>query len=97
MIKSELIITGNFICVFKCTIVNLATYRQFTNAAWDWIIYKKKKQTKKQKQKPEKKSGLSHNNNNNTDAFTLGGSPFTATSVHKREKQTLNVQTFNIF
>ena len=56
MIKSELIITGNFICVFKCTIVNLATYRQFTNAAWDWIIYKKKKQTKKQKQKqkPEK-------------------------------------------
>ena len=61
MIKSELIITGNFSCVFKCTIVNLATYRQFTNAAWDWIIYKKKKQTKKaktkkqkQKQKPEK-------------------------------------------
>ena len=29
---------GNFICVFECTIVNLATYRQFTNAAWDWII-----------------------------------------------------------
>ena len=24
---------GNFICVFKCTIVNLAMYRQFTNAA----------------------------------------------------------------
>ena len=24
---------GNFICVFGCTIVNLATYRQFTNAA----------------------------------------------------------------
>ena len=23
----------NFICVFECTIVNLATYRQFTNAA----------------------------------------------------------------
>ena len=23
---------GNFICVFECTIVNLATYRQFTNA-----------------------------------------------------------------
>ena len=38
---------GNFICVFECTIVNLATYRQFTNAAWDWIIYKKQK-TKKQ-------------------------------------------------
>ena len=43
---------GNFICVFKCTIVNLATYRQFTNAAWDWIIYEKKKnkQTNKKKQ-----------------------------------------------
>ena len=24
---------GKFICVFECTIVNLATYRQFTNAA----------------------------------------------------------------
>ena len=24
---------GNFLCVFECTIVNLATYRQFTNAA----------------------------------------------------------------
>ena len=24
---------GNFICVFECIIVNLATYRQFTNAA----------------------------------------------------------------
>ena len=24
---------GNFISVFECTIVNLATYRQFTNAA----------------------------------------------------------------
>ena len=33
---------GNFICVFECTIVNLATYRQFTNAASDWIIKKKK-------------------------------------------------------
>ena len=42
---------GNFICVFECTIVNLATYRQFTNAAWDWIIKKKKKQQKKQNQK----------------------------------------------
>ena len=31
---------GNVICVFECTIVNLATYRQFTNAAWDWIIKK---------------------------------------------------------
>ena len=24
---------GNFICVFECTIVNLATHRRFTNAA----------------------------------------------------------------
>ena len=23
---------------FECTIVNLVMYRQFTNAAWDWII-----------------------------------------------------------
>ena len=28
---------GNFICVLECTVVNLTTYRQFTNAAWDWI------------------------------------------------------------
>ena len=26
---------GNFICVFECSFVNLAAYRQFTNAAWD--------------------------------------------------------------
>ena len=45
---------GNFICVFECTIVNLATFWQFTNAAWDWIIKKKKKQNKKQKQKQNK-------------------------------------------
>ena len=44
---------GNFICVFECTIVNLATYRQFTNAAWDWII-KKKKKTKQNKNKQQK-------------------------------------------
>ena len=44
---------GNFICVFECTIVSLATYRQFTNAAWDWIIYKKRK-TKNKKQKKQK-------------------------------------------
>ena len=43
----------NFICVFECTIVSLATYRQFTNAAWDWIIYKKRK-TKNKKQKAKK-------------------------------------------
>ena len=50
---------GNFICVFECTIVNLATYRQFTNAAWDCIIKKKKtnKQTKT-KTKAKKKSKL---------------------------------------
>ena len=24
---------GNFTCVLECTIVNLGTYRQFTNAA----------------------------------------------------------------
>ena len=46
---------GNFICVFECTIVNLATYRQFTNAAWDWIIKKNNDNNNKQK----------HNNNNN--------------------------------
>ena len=44
---------GNFICVFECTIVNLATYRQFANAAWDWII-KKKRKKQKQKQKQNK-------------------------------------------
>ena len=45
---------GNFICVFECTMVNLATYRQFTNAAWDWIIYKKRKQKQKTKSKKNK-------------------------------------------
>ena len=48
--------------------VNLATYRQFKNAVWDWIIYKKekktktknKKQTTKTKQKPEKKESKLH-------------------------------------
>ena len=38
---------GNIVCVFECTIPNLATYRQFTNAAWDWIIQKKKKKNRK--------------------------------------------------
>ena len=42
---------GIFICVFECTIVNLATYTQFTNTAWDRII---KKEKKKQKQKQNK-------------------------------------------
>ena len=45
---------GNFICVFECTIVNLSTYTQFTNAAWDWIIKKKKQTKNKQKQKQNK-------------------------------------------
>ena len=51
----------NVICVFECTIVNLATYRQFTNAAWDWIIKKKKKikaKTKTKKYQNCIKSGL---------------------------------------
>ena len=38
-------------CVFDSTIVNLPTYRQFTNAAWDWIIQKKERKKKKQKRK----------------------------------------------
>ena len=48
---------GNFISVFECTIVNLSTYTQFTNAAWDWIIKKKKtnKNKNKTKQKPKRK------------------------------------------
>ena len=45
---------GNFICVFECKIVNLSTYTQFTNAAWDWIIKKKKQIKNKQKQKQNK-------------------------------------------
>ena len=42
---------------FKGTIANLATYRQFTNATWDWII-KKKTNTKT-------KTNNNNNNNNN--------------------------------
>ena len=34
--------------------LNLATYRQFTNAAWDWIITKIKNKKQKQKQKQNK-------------------------------------------
>ena len=49
---------GNFICVFECTIVNLATYRQFTNAAGDWIIKKKKQKENKTKAKNKKISKL---------------------------------------
>ena len=31
--------------------VNLDTYWQFTNAAWDWIIQNKKKKKKKKKKR----------------------------------------------
>ena len=43
----------NFLSVFECTIVNLATDRQFTNAASVWIIldYSKKKIERKKKEK----------------------------------------------
>ena len=54
---------GNFICVFECTIVNLSTYTQFTNAAWDWIIKKKKQtktKTKQNKSQKEKKNSKLH-------------------------------------
>ena len=46
---------GNFSCVFECTIENLSTYRQFTNAAWDWIIQKKEKKKKEKRKKKENK------------------------------------------
>ena len=48
---------------FEGTIVNLATYRQFTNAAWDWII-KKKTKTK------------NNNNNKNWNCIKSGLSRF---------------------
>ena len=50
---------GNFICVFECTIVNLATCKQFTNAAWDWMIKKTNKLTKQNKSKKKIKIALS--------------------------------------
>ena len=53
---------GNFACVFECTIVNLAMYRQFANAAWDWIIQTKdktKKEETKQKKRERKKEKTS--------------------------------------
>ena len=40
--------------------LNLATNRQFTNAAWDWII---KKQTNKPKKKERKKKEKKRNPN----------------------------------
>ena len=47
---------GNFFCGFESAIVNLATYRQFTNAAWDWIIKKIKENN-------------NNNNNNNNNSY----------------------------
>ena len=50
----------------RCTIVNLAMHRQFTNVAWDWIIKNKKtnkqnKQTNKtNKKKQNKKKSKLH-------------------------------------
>ena len=46
---------GNFSCVFECTIENLSTYRQFTNAPLDWIIQKKEKKKKEKRKKKENK------------------------------------------
>ena len=40
---------GNFICVFESTIVNLATYRQFTNAAEIELLKKKKEEEEEMK------------------------------------------------
>ena len=55
---------GNFICVFECTVVNLATYRQFTNAAWDWIIKKKKETKNKTKTKTKQNKTKAKKKNN---------------------------------
>ena len=46
---------GNFISGFECTIVNLATYRQLTNAAWEWIIKKKKRKERKKNEKKKRR------------------------------------------
>ena len=49
--------SGNFICVFECTIVNPATYRQFTKLMLPEIGWlKKTKQNKSRKKRREKKS-----------------------------------------
>ena len=53
----KIIIMDTLFVFFEGKIVNLATYRQFTNAAWDSII-KKKKNTKT-------KTKYNNNNNNN--------------------------------
>ena len=41
-------------CVFDSTIVNLPTYRQFANAAWDWIIQNKQTNKKVEAEKKMK-------------------------------------------
>ena len=61
MMMMMMIIMETLFCVFECTIVDLATYRQFTNAAWDWVIKKKQNKTK-QKQKKKKKEKKSNQN-----------------------------------
>ena len=45
-------------------ILNIATYRQFTNAAWDWII-KNKNKNKNKKKKSKKKNGFKTNSKKN--------------------------------
>ena len=52
------------LCFWMYNCKSRATYRQFTNAAWDWIIKKLKTKTKTKQQKTKKnqnctKSGLS--------------------------------------
>ena len=51
---------------FEGTIVNLATYRQFTNAAWDYII----------KKKTNTKTKTKNNNNKNQNCIKSGLSRF---------------------
>ena len=41
---------------FECTIENLATYKQFTNVAWDWIFQKNKTKKTKEKKKKQRKT-----------------------------------------
>ena len=53
---------------FKGTIVNLATYRQFTNATWDWIIIKKTN--------TKAKTNNNNNNNKNRNCIKSGLSGF---------------------
>ena len=56
---------GNFICVFECTIVNLSTYTQFTNAAWDWIIKNQKNKQKQTKTKTKQNKSQKEKKNQN--------------------------------